>query len=196
MTLLFKQEILKGIKTGVISLAFRKWKRPTVKKGSLLKTSVGRLEIVDIKKTDQDKISNDEACKAGFKDLDSLLKKLNAGKDGQIYKIKVRYHSPDPRIALRQDDSFSDKELVELKKKLDRLDTYSRQGVWTREILETILENPQRKAADLASLTGREKDWLKRNIRKLKNLGLTVSHNPGYTLSPRGKAFLNKLKNN
>jgi hypothetical protein len=43
---------------------------------------------------------------------------------------------------------------------------------------------------DEAKKTGFEKAWLKINIRKLKNLGLTISHNPGYTLSPRGKAYL------
>ena len=33
----------------------------------------------------------------------------------------------------------------------------------------------------------------KANVRKLKNLGLTVSHHPGYTLSPRGETMLRHL---
>ena len=37
---------------------------------------------------------------------------------------------------------------------------------------------------------GRETQPFKTDVRKLKNLGLTLSFNPGYTLSPRGEAYL------
>ncbi|MEM7550324.1 MAG: hypothetical protein AAF363_11640 [Bacteroidota bacterium] len=40
----------------------------------------------------------------------------------------------------------------------------------------------------------REKEWLKLNIRKLKNLGLTISHNPRYEISPLGIAYI-ELRN-
>ncbi len=58
----------------------------------------------------------------------------------------------------------------------------------------TLEKHPHLPAARLAEKTGLEKDWLKQNVRKLKNLGLTVSHHPGYTLSPRGRALLEKLQ--
>jgi hypothetical protein len=48
------------------------------------------------------------------------------------------------------------------------------------------------RAADLARMLGREKDWLKINIRKLKNLGLTISHETGDEISPLGKVVLKK----
>ena len=53
-----------------------------------------------------------------------------------------------------------------------------------------IKENPELKAMDLSIKLDREKDWLKINVRKLKNLGLTISHEQGYTLSPRGAKFM------
>ena len=40
----------------------------------------------------------------------------------------------------------------------------------------------------------KEKDWLKPNEPKLKNLGLTISHEVGYSLSPRGEMLLNYLE--
>lgn len=43
--MLLKNSILKRIKAGEITLAFRKWKRPTVKTGGTLRTSVGVLAI-------------------------------------------------------------------------------------------------------------------------------------------------------
>ena len=42
-------------------------------------------------------------------------------------------------------------------------------------------------------MVGRETQPFKTDVRKLKNLGLTLSHNPGYSLSPRGRAFLARV---
>ncbi|GAA4173979.1 hypothetical protein GCM10022218_17670 [Sphingobacterium ginsenosidimutans] len=39
-----------------------------------------------------------------------------------------------------------------------------------------------------------EKEWLKLNIRKLKNLGLTISHTVGYEISPLGERFIQLLE--
>ena len=46
--MLFKQKHLEGIKAGTVTLAFRKWKSTQLKRGSLLKTDVGIVEITDI----------------------------------------------------------------------------------------------------------------------------------------------------
>ena len=46
---------------------------------------------------------------------------------------------------------------------------------------------------ELAAEMGREKLPFKRDVRKLKELGLTESLNPGYRLSPRGEAVLREL---
>lgn len=40
---------------------------------------------------------------------------------------------------------------------------------------------------------GQELPDFKLNVRKLKNLGLTISLGTGYRLSPRGEAFLARL---
>ncbi|HSC26686.1 MAG TPA: hypothetical protein VLD67_05400, partial [Vicinamibacterales bacterium] len=61
-------------------------------------------------------------------------------------------------------------------------------GAWTRKVLHPIERHPNVEAASLARRMGVEKEWLKANIRKLKNLGLTISHRRGYGPSPRGKA--------
>lgn len=194
--MLFKQAYLGKIKSGKINLAFRKWKRPSVKKGSLIKTTIGQVEIVDIVKTRLSDITPEEALNAGFEGLENLIKTLNAVKEGDIYKIHVRYHSPDPRIGLRAQTELTAAGFDNLRSKLERLDKYSKQGAWTLDILKAIHDNPQLKAADLAIKTGKEKEWLKLNIRKLKNLGLTISHNPGYTISPLGKVFLSRFGKN
>ncbi|MEM9857424.1 MAG: ASCH domain-containing protein [Bacteroidota bacterium] len=188
----FKRHHLEGIKEGSITLAFRKWKRPTVKKGSLLNTAIGRVEIGNIQEVNISIISELEAQKAGFASLSELIQLLETIKEGNIYRIEVAYHSPDPRLQLSSKAELTDDEFGALKKKLERLDQYSQTGIWTREVLEAIRDHPLLKALDLAEILGRDKGWLKLNIRKLKNLGLTISHNPGYELSPLGRAYLKK----
>ena len=49
------------------------------------------------------------------------------------------------------------------------------------------------RAPDLAASLGRETAAFKDDVRKLKALGLTISHSPGYELSPRGRALLDRL---
>jgi hypothetical protein len=45
-------------------------------------------------------------------------------------------------------------------------------------------------ASRLAKALDRETAPFKADVRKLKRLGLTVSYEVGYDLSPRGRAFL------
>ena len=187
--MLFKQVHLDGIKAGTIHLAFRKWKKPTVKTGSVLNTSIGQVKVISLDSIDQNDITEEDARNAGFTNLNDLLELLDKN-HGTTYRIGIAYHKEDPRIALRSDDSLSEVDFTLLMEKLERLDTYSKQGNWTRSTLEVIKSNPGLRAADLAKITGREKEWLKTNIRKLKNLGLTISHEIGYSISPRGAEFL------
>ncbi|MCE7041837.1 hypothetical protein [Dyadobacter sp. CY312] len=191
--MLFKQKHLEGIKSGTISLAFRKWKKLSVAEGSLIKTSVGVLKIVSIEETALSKITDEEAISAGFKSASALVQLLEEQKEGAIYKIAVAFDSEDPRIQLREKYDLSDEDFEEIKEALLNLDKHSKIGKWTLKTLQVIRENPEMKAADLAVKARKEKEWLKLNVRKLKNLGLTISHEPGYSLSPRGEAYLEML---
>ncbi|WP_131960256.1 ASCH domain-containing protein [Dyadobacter psychrotolerans] len=192
--MLFKQKHLEGIKSGKISLAFRKWKKLTVSEGNLIKTSVGNIKIVSVEEIALQNISDEEAEKAGFKNASSLVQLLEEQKEGAIYRIGVVFDSEDPRIELRERFQFEEGELEGLKSELEILDKYSKIGKWTTKTLQVIRENPKMKAADLAVKAKKEKEWLKLNVRKLKSLGLTISHEPGYTLSPRGEAYMDSIE--
>lgn len=191
--MLFKGVHLQGIKSREITLAFRKWQKVSVKSGSLLHTSVGLLEIGKIEAVNENDITDKEAVQAGFTEKKQLLKSFTHNSTGTIFKISVRYHAEDPRIKLREQTGLLEQQFEDLKARLERLDLYSKQGHWTEKILLTIKDNPNLHAIGIAKLTGFEKEWLKLNIRKLKNLGLTISHNVGYELSPLGNEYLNKF---
>jgi hypothetical protein len=193
--MLFKEIHLSGIKSGKITLAFRKWQKAFVKSGSLLHTSIGLVEILKIETLNEKDITDKDALRAGFADRRQLLKSFTHNSAGTIFKISVSYHSADPRIKLREQTELSEQQFTDLKGKLERLDNHSKEGYWTRKILLTIKDNPNLHAVGIAKETGFEKEWLKLNVRKLKNLGLTISHNVGYELSPLGNRFIEKLLN-
>lgn len=188
--MLFKQKHLERILTGESTVAFRKWKKPAVVKGSLIRTSIGVVNITDITEMDAEDLSEADAVNAGFDDLSSLRTELGKIKEGVLYKISVKYHAADERIGLREKKSLDDDAFAALAAKLGRLD---KSGEWTLTVLNLIRDNPELRAADLAAMTGREKEWLKLNIRKLKNLGLTISLETGYRISPLGTFVLGKI---
>jgi hypothetical protein len=83
--------------------------------------------------------------------------------------------------------------LIEIAGRLQRLDSISKHGPWTRETLGLIEDNPGVRAEDLAASVGREKMPFKLDVRKLKEMGLTESLLTGYRLSPRGESVLRYL---
>ena len=76
---------------------------------------------------------------------------------------------------------------------LDRLDRASRRGPWTGETLDVIDRFPATRAPDLAEGLGRDTVSFKRDVRKLKELGLTESLGTGYRLSPRGRSLAERV---
>jgi hypothetical protein len=190
--MLFKQKHLEAIKLGKITLAFRRWKKLAVKPGSLIKTSVGVIRITTVEEINVSQISDTEAVSAGLRDASTLIGLLGKQDEGQVYRMGVLFDSEDPRIELRETVELEEVEFAQIQKELLNLDKNSKTGKWTGKVLEAIKANPRLKAADLAVLVKREKEWLKLNVRKLKGLGLTISHEPGYSISPRGEAYLNK----
>lgn len=193
VAMIFKVQTLQLIREGKVTLQFRKWTRPSVKKGTLLKTAIGQVEIVSVDETKVKEISAAEAISAGYQSPDELRDHLQTDKAGRIYRISVRYHSEDPRIKLRNTTELEPEQFEKLITKLQRLDAASKEGPWTKETLLIISKHPHVVSTELAAKLGYERMWLKLNIRKLKNLGLTISHEVGYEISPLGKKVLAQL---
>ena len=103
--------------------------------------------------------------------------------DGDLYRIELHLEGPDPRVELREVVAAGD-DLVALRRAVERLP-------WGYEYLQAIAENPEVRAEELAASFGVEKRVFKPRVRRLKELGLTISLSPGYHLSPRGEAFMN-----
>jgi hypothetical protein len=190
---LFPQRFHAGLADGSVTLAFRRWRRPSVKAGGRQRTPVGELAIDAVDEVALDDITDDEARRAGYADRAELLGELARRADGTLYRIEFHHAGADPRIALREQAQLSDDEWQRIAARLDRLDRASRHGPWTATVLRLIAERPAVRAADLAESLGREKLPFKTDVRKLKELGLTESLEVGYRISPRGRAVLARL---
>jgi hypothetical protein len=191
--MLFKRRVLDGLADGTIDLAFRRWAAPRVRAGSRLRTAAGLLAVDAVEEAAVSDISDGDARRAGFSSRTELLEDLAAQRDGHVYRIELRVVGPDPRVELRERGDLSEDELVEVERRLARLDAASHHGAWTAKVLRMIGDRPAVRAGDLAPAMGRDTQPFKRDVRKLKELGLTESLEVGYRLSPRGRAVVERL---
>lgn len=191
--MLLNGETLGGIESGAITLAFRRWKRPTVKAGGTLLTPIGQLAIEAVDRVDAADISEDEAAAAGFGSAEAVRTELSERDGGDVYRIRLSLAGPDPRVALREAKPEG-AELEALLARLAVMDARRRSGPSSRQILEAIRDRPGVLAAELAASLGEERTPFKARVRKLKAFGLTESLTVGYRLSPRGDAVLDALE--
>lgn len=192
--MLIRRAVLDRIVTGEIDTQFRRMRRPTVRAGGTLRTSVGMLDIVAVDVVGVDDITNEDAVRAGLASVADVVAGLADRPDASIYRVRLRPGGADPRIELRNDVQLSDADLSALVERLDGYDRRSTFGPWTRDTLRLIDERPHVRAPDLAASMGRDTKPFKDDVRKLKALGLTISHSPGYELSPRGRAVIAHLR--
>jgi hypothetical protein len=185
---LFRAADLPRIRRGEITVAFRRWKRPTVRAGGTLQTPVGVLAIDAVDPIEADAITAEDLRRAGFADRADLFAALRP--EGELHRVAFHLAGPDPRIALRERAELDADERAGIAARLARFDAAGRDGPWTAATLALIAEHPGRRAGDLAAELGRERLPFKADVRKLKALGLTESLEVGYRLSPRGEAFL------
>ncbi len=188
--MLLDRRTLQGIAEGSITQVLRRWRRPSVRSGGTLLTAIGQLAIDAVDAISETEIDSTTAKAAGFNSRDDALAAL-AGREGDLYRIRIRSIGPDPRKALREADGLTNADMQELVGRLDRLDA---RRSWTRATLQLIASHPRRRAPELATLLGRDVLPFKQDVRKLKALGLTESLDVGYRLSPRGEALLSRLR--
>lgn len=196
--MLFKQQFHAGIRDGSITRTYRTWATPRVKVGGRYR--LGPADAVEVDRIDTvalGKIPAVDAKRCGFDSRDALVAAIQKFANGRLTArspiVRVTFHHvqvEDPRIAKREDASRA--ALDDVQVRLGRMDRLSRKGPWTYEVLQLIADHPKVVASELAIQRGLERRVFKADVRKLKGLGLTISHGVGYTLSKRGRAVLKR----
>ncbi|MBA2337244.1 MAG: hypothetical protein H0V96_05705 [Acidimicrobiia bacterium] len=190
----FPKRFWPGLEDGSVTVAVRRWRRPSVRADGTMQSKGGLLGIDSVDIVAAGDVTEEDARNAGYADRAELMAALARFTEGDLYRIRFHRIGEDPRAALRRDaDLFAD-DVVAITDRLDRLDRASSHGPWTRQALDLIERHPERRAPDLAEMVGRETLPFKVDIRKLKALGLTESLTVGYRLSPRGMAYLAAAK--
>jgi hypothetical protein len=181
-----------GISSGAVTVAFRSWKRPTVKAGGTLITPVGQLAIDRVEIVDPSTITDADAVLAGAASALDVRRALRPGDDRAVYRIDFHLAGDDPRAALRVETGLSDDEWAALERKLDAMDARSAEGPWTAATLSEIDARPGVVSTVLAEAVGLPRPEFKLRVRRLKALGLTESLGTGYRISPRGEALMKR----
>jgi hypothetical protein len=199
--MLLRLDQLDRIVAGDVDVVFRLWRKPTVKAGGRLRTARGELAIEAVDEIDPTTITLADAQRAGFASADEARAsvaprpvKASPGRTrtakpdetSRVYRVTVRYAGVDSRAALRED--VSPDAIAAVVAKLDAMDSRSARGPWTRRTLDLIATWPGRRAPELAEMESLETVVFKTDVRKLKELGLTISLSVGYEVSPRGEA--------
>jgi hypothetical protein len=155
----------------------------------------GVVEISSVERVPVASITRTDAKRAGYADRAVLLadlRRIARTSPSDVFRIDFRFvREADARVKLSQKVVFAHDDFASVTAKLDRMDARSEHGPWTREILRLIADNPRVLSTTLAAKVGRERFSFKGDVRKLKALGLTISHEVGYEVSPRGHAFIN-----
>jgi hypothetical protein len=188
---LFEQRFWEPMRAGEVTVTFRRWKRRQVLAGRRYRTPAGMIEVDALDVVTLADISATDARAGGYPSVEALVADLRGTPDLDLFR--VRFHlvdEPDPRAVLAASDSLTDDDAEDLRRRLDRLDRASTHGPWTMTTLRLIEQRPAVRAGDLAEAVERERLPFKTDVRKLKNLGLTISLGTGYRLSPRGEAYL------
>jgi biotin operon repressor len=187
----FEPRLRKGLHDGSITVALRRWRRSQVVAGHQYRTGQGMVlaEAVDV--ITPAEITPELAQAAGFPDVQAAVADLRGDPELPLYCVRFRaLDGPDPRDELAATAALTDDEIASITARLARMDAASKRGPWTAAVLAEIAERPAVSSVYLAETLDWERFDFKLHVRRLKALGLTISLDVGYRLSPRGAAYL------
>jgi hypothetical protein len=191
----FEQRLRDGIHSGAIVLAFRRWKRSQVVAGRRYRTGIDIVEVESVDVVEPSSVDAVQAREAGYASVGDLLAELRGDPVLPLYRIRLRrIDEPDPRDELARAAGLTEADAAAITARLARMDRSSRRGPWTGAVLGLIADRPAVVSTVLAEAMGWERQDFKLHVRRLKELGLTLSLDIGYRLSPRGESYLSHLR--
>jgi predicted metal-dependent enzyme (double-stranded beta helix superfamily) len=192
---LFERRLREGIHEGRIVLTFRRWNRSQVVAGHRYRTGSGVIEVDAVDLLTAQDIDAGQASEAGYATVKELIAELRGDEKTPLYRVRFhRVDEPDPRGELAAQSELTGRELAALTAQLTRMDNSGTHGPWTRAVLTQIADHPATVSTVLAGTLGWERQDFKLHVRRLKQLGLTISLDVGYRLSPRGEAYLQHIR--
>ena len=176
-----------------MTATIRAWQTPQVKAGKRYRFGDDHELVVSaVELTEASALTPADLAAAGFESreaFEAALPRFAPGRpDGPFYVVRFTLE-PAAVAALS-----TPAEIEKLLARLLKLDRLSDHGAWTHDALAVIAANPRVVSTELARLVGRERFAFKADVRKLKRLGLTRSHDVGYQATDLGLQVLAALE--
>ena len=193
--LLFPKEEHDQIKRGELTVTFRDWDRIRVEAGKEYKSfTLGYVRVDEVGYIDFKKITDEDLRDAGFSDLDdfkTVFRKRNPGftfGSGKLIRIKYSYLGADNRTA--GGVKPNEREMIRIMERLVEIDVMSELEVRSEQFLEFLDLDTPKNTVVIAGHFNLPRDEVKKRMAQLKNEGLVTAHRDGYTITLRGKTYL------
>ena len=190
--MLFTNDQRRRILAGEMTATIRAWQSPQVKAGKRYRFGdEHELVVRSVDLTERDRLSKDDLVAAGFESraaFEAALPRFaNDRPEGPFYVVRFTLEAREvPPLP-------APVEIDRILTRLGKLDRLSDHGPWTRDALAIIAAQPRVVSTELARQVGRERFAFKADVRKLKAIGLTRSHDVGYEVTELGQAVLDSL---
>lgn len=191
----FRRADRERVARGEITVTFRLWRGAKVKAGKTYRSGAGTIEIEDVEVIPAALIAAEDIPRSGCSDLGAIWELAGehthsvVGPETLLFRVQFRYLGEGAAKA----EPTAPPEPARLGDRLERMDRLSERGPWTLAVLRLIASAPRVPARLLAAELGWETLDLKARVRRLKALGLTISHEVGYELSDLGRRYLEKV---
>jgi hypothetical protein len=188
----FRREDRDRVARGEITVSFRLWKTPKVKAGKLYPTGFGTIEVEDVQVIPAALVTKKDVRPSGCDSIKAIWQlagehtRTDVRPDTLLHRVQFRFLGDVPPHSVRAPVE----DLEQLEPRLQKMDRLSSRGPWTNDVLRLIEAGPHVPARVLAAELGWETLDFKAHVRRLKALGLTISHEVGYELSDLGRRYL------
>ncbi|HXH22543.1 MAG TPA: ASCH domain-containing protein [Dehalococcoidia bacterium] len=195
--LMFRKQDRERVAAGEITVTYRLWKSARVKAGRSYETGFGAVEVEDVRVVPAALVTAGDARLAGLPSPAAVWALAGdhtgaeVGPETLLYRVQFRFLGRDSRPQRREAKALTP---GEVRQRLAAMDARSARGPWTLQALRFIRAGPEVPARVLAAEMGWETQDFKAHIRRLKALGLTISHEVGYELSDLGREYLASLE--
>lgn len=188
----FRREDRSRVAAGEITVTFRLWRTAKVKAGKVYRTGIGAIAVDDVQVMPAGMISKRDVLPSGCRDVRAIWELAGehtgalVGPDTLLYRVQFRFLGD----AASTSAPAVTADLDALATRLAGMDARSACGAWTLRVLRLIERGPHVPARTLAAEMGWETLDFKARVRRLKALGLTISHEAGYELSKLGRRYV------
>ena len=93
--MLLRDEALNRIRSGRVSVVFRRWRYARVRAGTKLRTMIGLIEIRSVAEVPS--VDEADARLAGYDTVDALRADIPGDAAYPLFRMEVGYAGPDPR---------------------------------------------------------------------------------------------------